>query len=188
MYDIEDEIRLLSPDERLAVRQERTVPILGRLGEFLREQSAGALPRSQYGKAIAYALNHWTELCRFTENGALEIDNNISERTLRACAVGRKNWIFLGSDRGGETAAICFSILAGAKRHRIEPFAYVRDLLVSLSSDDVDLSSLLPDVWIAAHPEHALNYRRDEAEAAASARRRRRAIRRETARSASQSC
>jgi len=188
MYDIEDEIRLLSPGERFAVRQERTVPILGRLGEFLREQSAGALPRSQYGKAIAYALNHWTELCRFTENGALEIDNNISERTLRACAVGRKNWIFLGSDRGGETAAICFSILAGAKRHRIEPFAYVRDLLVSLSSDDVDLSSLLPDVWIAAHPEHALNYRRDEAEAAASARRRRRAIRRETARSASQSC
>ena len=176
MYDIEDEIRLLSPDERLAVRQERTVPILVRLGEFLREQSAQALPRSQYGKAIAYTLNHWIELCRFTENGALEIDNNISERTLRACAVGRKNWIFLGSDRGGETAATCFSILAGAKRHRIEPFAYVRDLLVSLSSDNVELNSLLPDVWIAAHPEHLLKYRRNEAEAASV--RRRRAIRR----------
>jgi len=136
------------------------------------------LPKSQYGKAVAYTLNHWTELCRFTENGELAIDNNISERTLRLCAIGRKNWMFLGSDRGGETAAICFSILAGAKRHRIEPFAYVRDLLVSLSSDNVELNSLLPDVWIAAYPEHVLKYRRDEAEAVASARRRRRALRR----------
>ncbi len=86
--------------------------------------------------------------------------------------------MFLGSDRGGETAAICFSILAGAQRHRIEPFAYVRDLLVSLSSDNVELNSLLPDVWIAAYPEHVLKDRRDEAEAVASARRRRRALRR----------
>jgi transposase len=86
--------------------------------------------------------------------------------------------MFVGSDRGGETAAICFSILANAKRYRIEPFAYVRALLTALSSDEVDLESLLPDVWIAAHPEHVLTYRRDEAEAAATARRRRRALRR----------
>jgi len=178
LYDIEDAVQLSSPDERLTARQQRSVPILDRLAEFLREQSVGALPKSQYGKAIAYTLNHWTELCRFTENGALAIDNNISERTLRLCAIGRKNWMFLGSDRGGDTAAICFSILAGAKRHQIEPFAYVRDLLIALSSDNVDLNSLLPDVWIAAHPEHVLKYRRDEAEAAASARRRRRALRR----------
>jgi len=144
----------------------------------LREQQADALPKSQFGKAIGYALNHWPELRRFTENGVLEIDNNISERTLRLCAIGRKNWMFVGSDRGGETAAICFSILANAKRYRIEPFAYVRALLIALSSAEVDLKSLLPDVWIAAHPEHVLTYRRDEAEAAANARRRRRATRR----------
>src|SRR5216684_715940 len=93
--------------------------------------------------------------------------------------------MFLGSDRGGETAAICFSILANAKRYRIEPFAYVRALLIALSSDEVDLESLLPDVWIAAHPEHVLKYRRDEAEAAANARRRRRVFRREKARKSS---
>jgi transposase len=185
MYDIEDEIRLLSPAERLAVRQERSVPILDRLGAFLREQRGGALPKSQYGKAIAYCLNQWPELRRFTESGILEIDNNIAERALRLCAIGRKNWMFLGSDKGGETAAICYSILAGAKRHRIEPFAYVRDLLIALSSENVDLNSLLPDVWIAAHPEHVLTYRRDEAEAAANARRRRRAYRREKAKAAS---
>ena len=93
--------------------------------------------------------------------------------------------MFLGSDQGGETAATCFSILAGAKRHRIEPFAYVRDLLVAISAGDVDWNMLLPDVWIAAHPEHVLNYRRDEAEAAANARRRRRSIRRKNAKAAS---
>jgi transposase len=182
MYDIEDEVRLLSPDERLAARQQHSLPILNRLEVFLREQRADALPKSQYGKAIAYALNHWDELRRFTQNGILEIDNNTSERTLRPCAIGRKNWMFVGSDRGGETAAICLSVLANAKRYTIEPFAYVRDLLVALSSDQVDLQSLLPDVWIAAHPDHILKYRRDEAEAAANARRRRRAVRRAKAR------
>ena len=99
--------------------------------------------------------------------GLLEIDNNIAERTMRLCAIGRKNWLFVRSDRGGETAATCFSILAGAKRHRLEPFAYVRDLLVAISTGEPDWNALLPDVSIAAHPEHFLHYRRDEAEAAA---------------------
>jgi hypothetical protein len=93
--------------------------------------------------------------------------------------------MFFGSDRGGETAAICMSILASAKRHGIEPFEYVRQLLIALSSAEVDLRSLLPDVWIAAQPEHFLTYRRDEAEAAAQARRRRRARRRAKARESS---
>jgi hypothetical protein len=83
-----------------------------------------------------------------------------------------------GSDRGGETAALFTSILASAKRHGIEPFAYVRQLLIALSSSDVDLRLLLPDIWIAAHPQHFLQYRRDEAEAAARARKRRREQRR----------
>jgi transposase len=178
LYDIEDEIRQQGPEARLAARQERSVPILDRLEAFLREQHDLALPKSQYGKAIGYALNHWKELRRFTESGVLEIDNNVSERTLRICAIGRKNWIFLGSDRGGETAAVCFSILANAKRYSIEPLAYVRALLVALSSDEADLETLLPDVWIAAHPEHRLKYRQDEAKAAAESRRRRRADRR----------
>src|SRR5262249_4561772 len=88
-----------------------------------------------------------------------------------------------GSDRGGETAAILISILASAKRHGIEPFEYVRQLLIALSSKDVDLRSLLPDVWIAAHPEYFLQYHHDEAEAAARARQRRRAERRAKRRS-----
>jgi GrpB-like predicted nucleotidyltransferase (UPF0157 family) len=97
--------------------------------------------------------------------------------------------MFLGSDQGGKTAAICFTILANAKRYQIEPFAYVRALLIAQSSDSVDLESLLPDVWIAAHPEHVHQYRRVEAEAAASARRKRRALRRsKTAKLSPTSC
>jgi hypothetical protein len=161
--------------------------VLERLGVYLREQKDAALPKSQYGQAIGYVLNRWGELRRFTEDGHLEIDNNTAERTLRLCAISRKNWLFVGSDRGGETAAICFSILAGAKRHRIEPLAYVRALLVALASAEVDLESLLPDEWIKAHSEHFLRYRRDEAEAAAQARRRRRARRRAKAREPSAS-
>jgi transposase len=152
--------------------------VLERLGAYLREQKDGTLPKSQYGQAIGYVLNRWDELRRFTEDGRLEIDNNTPERTLRLCAISRKNWLFVGSDQGGETAAICFSILAGAKRHRIEPLAYVSALLMARSSNEVDMESLLPDVWIAARPEHFLTYRRDEAEAAAIARRRRRERRR----------
>jgi transposase len=89
LYDIEDEIRLNSPDERLAVRRERSVPVLDRLETYLREQKNSALPKSQYGQAIAYVLNHWDELRRFTEDGRLEIDNNTAERTLRLCAISR---------------------------------------------------------------------------------------------------
>jgi transposase len=148
------------------------------LEKFLREQKETALPQSKFGQAIGYALNHWEELLRYTTDGALEIDNNRSERTLRPVAIGRKNWMFFGSDRGGETAAICMSVLATAKRHGIEPVAYVTALLAALSSEAVDLESLLPDVWIAAHPEHFQKDRRDEAEAAARRRRQRRADRR----------
>jgi hypothetical protein len=179
LYDIEDQEREASPEQRLAARQEHSVPILDRLEQFLKEQAPDALPKSKYGQAIGYVLNQHDALRRFTEDGRLPIDNNFSEGTIRVAAIGRKNWLFFGSDRGGETAAICLSILASAKRHLIEPFAYVRDLLIALSVDGADLEPLLPDNWIKAHPEHFLAYRRDEANAAAKARARRRLDRRE---------
>jgi transposase len=178
LYDIEDQTRQCSADERLIVRKERSVPVLDRLKQFLDEQTLGALPKSQYGQAIGYVRNQWESLRRYVEDGRLGIDNNISERTLRVAAIGRKNWLFFGSDRGGETAATCLSILASAKRHLIEPFAYVRALLVALAADEVDLESLLPDTWIKAHPEYVVQYRVDEAEAAAKRRVKRRQGRR----------
>jgi hypothetical protein len=124
------------------------------------------------------SLDNWEALCRYASSGYLAIDNNVAEQQMKKIANDRKNWMFFGSDRGGETAAILMSILASTKRHGIEPFAYVRQVLISISLVDVDLRSLLPDVRIAAHPEHFLTDRRDEAEAAAMARRRRRERRR----------
>ena len=89
LYEIDDEVRLETPEARLAARQERSVPILDRLEKFLREQKDQALPKSQYGKAIRYALNQWTELRRFTENDILEMDNNTAEQKLLPCVIGR---------------------------------------------------------------------------------------------------
>ena len=113
-------------------------------------------------------------------DGRLTIDNNVSERTLRLQAIGRKNWEFLGSADAGPRAAVLFTILAGAKRHRLEPWAYVRDVLLHLSAGETDLEPLLPDRWAANHPEHVLQHRLDESRRKASrkkeARQRRRAI------------
>ena len=102
---------------------------------------------------VTYARNQWTALRRYTEDGRLTIDNNVSERTLRHQAVGRKNWLFLGSEAAGPRAAVLYTILAGAKRHRIEPWAYVRDLLLRIHADDQCLEELLPNRGAAAQPE-----------------------------------
>ncbi len=133
LYDIEDMIRLTRPDEHKAARQEQSMPVLDRLEAYLHEQKNGALPRSKYTQAITYVLNRPDEMQRYTEDGRLEINNNVSEWTLRLCAISRKNWLFLGSDQEGETAAICFTILANTQRCQIKLFACVRGLLIAMS-------------------------------------------------------
>ena len=118
--------------------------------------------------------------CRspYTEDGRLTIDNNVSERMLRHQAIGRKNWLFLGSAAAGPRAAVLSTILAGAKRHHLEPWAYVRDLLVRLHGDAKCLEEMLPDRWAAAHPEAILNHRLEESRNRAIRTRARRAHRR----------
>jgi transposase len=162
LYDIEDRARNLSPDARRELRATEAEPVLERLLAYLTELSGRALPKSPLSKAVFYALNQWRALRRYTEDGRLSIDNNISERTLRHQAIGRKNWLFLGSEQAGPRAAVLFTILAGAKRHRIEPWTYLRDLLLRLHADDPRLDEMLPDRWAATHPDAVLNYRLDE--------------------------
>lgn len=150
--------------ERCAIRREMRLehapPILERLKVRLDELESDrrVLPKSPVGQAVAYARNHWQALTRYVGNGAVEIDNNASERMLRPVAVGRKNWTFLGSDDGGQTAAILFSVLASARLHEIEPWAYMRDALerVPRAKTDDDVREMLPDRWIAANPQHRL--------------------------------
>jgi transposase len=162
LYDIEERARSLSVDARREVRAREAEPVLDRLGTRIAELEKRALPKSALGKAVWYASNQWRALRRYTEDGRLSIDNNVSERTLRHQAIGRKNWLFLGSAQAGPRAAVLFTILVGAKRHRIEPWTYLRELLLRLHDDDARLDEMLPDQWAAHHPEAVLTYRLEE--------------------------
>jgi len=178
LYDIEDRAHDLSVDARREFRAVEAIPVLDKMETYLAKLAPSALPKSTLGKAVTYARNQWQALRRYTEDGRLSIDNNVSERTLRHQAIGRKNWLFLGNEAAGPRAAVLYTILAGAKRHRIEPWVYVRDLLLHLHAEDPCLEEMLPDRWAAAHPEAILNHRLEESRTKAVRTRARRAHRR----------
>ena len=125
----------MSDDERLALRQTESIPILRRMGAWLKVDAEGVLskkalpegvlPKSSTARAVRYVLNNWKALNVFTTDGRLTIDNNLSERTVRALAIGRNNWKFIGSEPAGYRMAVLFTIMANAKRHHLEPFEYV---------------------------------------------------------------
>lgn len=161
----------LAHDERhariAAARQASSLPLLKTFRAWLDAQAARALPKSPLGQAISYALSNWDALCRYTDEGYLAIDNNLSERTLRPAAIGRKNWMFVGNDHGGRTAAALFTIVASAKACGVDPFAYLRDVVTRLPQlaaagtiADADLTPLLPDQWRKYHPEATLKTNR----------------------------
>jgi transposase len=178
LYDNEDRARTWSSEARLQLRVAESIPVLNKIEAYLTGLARTVLPKSGLAKAVNYTQNQWAALRRYTEDGRLTIDNNVSERTLRHQAIGRKNWLFLGSEAAGPRAAVLCTILAGAKRHRIEPWCYVRDLLLRLHADDPQLDEMLPDRWAAAHPEAILTHRLDESRARAARTRARRAHRR----------
>jgi transposase len=136
---------------RLQLRQEKSLPELTALRQWLEAEQAKVLPKSLMGQAIAYALRHWLALTRYVSDGFLDIDNNIAERTLRHIAVGRKNWLFAGSARGAETAATLFSVTSSCHRHGVDVFAYLHDILQRLAHDPQPTPELLrdwlPDRW-----------------------------------------
>jgi transposase len=135
------------------VRQRDSVPLLTAFREWMTEQGRSVLPKSPIGRAIPYAQSNWGALCRYPEHGELSIDNNLAERMLRAQAIGRRNWTFLGGDRGGRTAAVLYSLAGTCKHRNIDPLAYIEDILRRLPSHPADqLGLLLPDVWFTSHP------------------------------------
>jgi transposase len=180
LHDIEDRARPLSQAARREMRHAEAEPVLEKLEAYLATLASTVLPKSSLAKAVNYARNQWAALQCYATDGRLTIDNNVSERTLRHQAIGRKNWLFLGSENAGPRAAILYTILAGAKRHRIEPWTYLRELLLRFHADDTRLEEFLPDRWAAAHPESVLTYRLEESRTKAAAkqdrRRRRRAL------------
>jgi transposase len=131
-----------------ATRQKYAAPRLVALRAWLDAAAQETLPKSPIRQAINYALNQWDALTRYCEQGFLAIDNNAAERAVRPCAIGRRNWLFCGNDGGGRTAAILFSMTSTAKRHGLDPFAWLRDLLTQLPSltspADDQLLGMLP--------------------------------------------
>jgi transposase len=181
LYDLEDEAAELSSADRLRLRRDKSAGILNEFHQWLQQQAAVVLPQSALGEAISYTLNQWQSLGLFLEDGDLPLDNNRTEHALRQQVLGRVNWLFVGSGRGGETAAVLYTLVATCKRLRIDPFAYLRDVFTRLPevTNDKQLQDLLPDRWIEGHPESRLAHRDKQASQAKERRRQRRARRRE---------
>lgn len=138
---------------RLALRLQQSAPLMDELGQWIARMHPATPPKSPLGKALTYATNQWRELRRFLEDGRLEIDNNGVERALRPIAVGRKGWLFAGSDEGARRAAVLYTVIGSAVLCDVEPWAYLRAVVEEMSGAvSVErLDELVPDVWARTH-------------------------------------
>lgn len=148
LYEIERRAKERPPDERLAMRQAETVPLLSEFRRWLEGHYPTLLPQGPLGQAVSYVLSNWQALSRFTENGILAPDSNLVERAIRPVANGRKAWLFTASVRGGRAAAAAFSLIESCRLNGVEPFAYLKDVLGRINSQRLDrLHELLPFNW-----------------------------------------
>jgi len=154
LYGVEKRAKALDADGRYTLRQAESLPILEQFKRWLDEEADRVLPKSPLGDAMSYTLSNWAALNRYTEDGDLAIDNNPAENALRGLCLGRKNWLFFGSDNGGNTAAVLFSMIASCQRNDVDPYEYLRDVIARISDHPLSqLEDLLPDRWKAARSE-----------------------------------
>ncbi len=145
LYGIEETIRGKPPDERRAVRQAQSKPLLDSLSQWFEATLPKLSRKSETTAAIRYALSRWDALTRYIEDGHIEIDNNAAERSLRGVALGRKNYLFAGSDAGGERAAAIYSLIGSAKLIGLDPEAYLRQVLTRIADHPINrIDELLP--------------------------------------------
>ena len=145
LYDIEDEVRGQPPDVRRAHRQARAGPLLKAMRTWLAELLPRVSAKSDIAQAIGYSLGRWTALTRYVDDGRLEIDNNAAERALRGVSLGRKNYLFMGSDAGGERAAAFYSLVETAKLNGLDPEAYLREVFTRIADHPINrIDELLP--------------------------------------------
>ena len=181
LYDIEDRAKTLSADERLALREAESLPIWTSLGEWLDgDAAARVLPKGKFGEALGYLRNHWEPLQLYLTDGLMPIDNNDVEQLMKQVALGRKNWLFIGSVAAGERAADFLTLVSSAVRNDLDVWAYVKDVLDQLLAGSTDYESLRPDVWKQSHPQSIRTYRAKERRDRADRKQRRRAKRRST--------
>jgi transposase len=148
LYDVETAIRGQAADQRRAIRQSRAGPLLDELNAWLEATLRRVSGKSELATAIRYALTRWTQLTRYRDDGRLEIDNNAAERAIRAIALGRKNWLFAGSDAGGDRAAAMYTLIESAKLNGLDAEAYLRDILARIATYPAkQIADLLPWNW-----------------------------------------
>jgi transposase len=153
LYMIESEIRGRPPDERKQVRQARARPLLDSMQQWLNTTLGKLSKKSAVAAAIHYALGRWSSLLLYCDDGRVEIDNNAAERALRAVVLGRKNYLFAGSDSGGERAASIYSLIGTAKLNGLDPEAYLRDVLTRIADHPINrVGELLPWSVMPSHP------------------------------------
>lgn len=184
LYDIEDRGKLLSADERRVLRELESRAVLARIRAYIDSQSkTDVLPKSVMRAALNYLDNHWSALQVYVADGRMPIDNNEVEQLMKQVALGRKNWLFLGSVDAGRRAAVLSTIISTAVRNDLDVYAYVKDVLDQLLAGSTDYHSLRADIWKQSHPEFIRTYRSDERRDAADRRQHRRAERRLSAES-----
>ena len=145
LYAIEADIRGRPPEERRQVRRTRARPLLDSLHDWLQATLSRVSRKSEIAGAIRYALGRWSALLRYCEDGNIEIDNNAAERALRAVALGRKNYLFAGSDSGGERAAAIYGLIGTAKLNGLDPDGYLREVLHHIADHPINrIQELLP--------------------------------------------
>jgi transposase len=148
LFDIERTINGKSPEERLAVRREQSAPLVADLHAWMREHRAGLSGKNDVAKAMDYMLKRWAAFARFLEDGRICLTNNAAERALRGIALGRKSWLFAGSDRGGQRAAVMYSLIVTAKMNDVDPQAWLADVLARIADHPASrLDELLPWNW-----------------------------------------
>jgi transposase len=153
LYGVEEEIRGKPPDQRRAVRQTQSKPLLDSLRQWFEATLSKLSRKSETTVAIRYALSRWNALTRYIEDGYIEIDNNAAERSLRGVALGRKNYLFAGSDAGGERAAAIYSLTGSAKLNDLDPEAYLREVLTRIADHPINrIEELLPWNLVASVP------------------------------------
>jgi hypothetical protein len=148
LFEIERAINGQSADRRKAVRQELSAPRVADLEAWMREQRAKLSRGNDVAKAMDYMLKRWTAFTRFLDDGRICLSNNAAERAVRGIALGRKSWLFCGSDRGGQRAAVMYSLIVTAKMNDIDPQAWLADILARIAGHPVQkLDDLLPWNW-----------------------------------------
>jgi len=148
LYEADRVAQKLAPARRTAERHRLASPVLDAFKAWLDAEALVVLPKAPIADAIGYARNQWSALTRFVDDARLKLDNNDAERQLRRVALGRKNWLFAGSEEGAERACILYSLIASCKMHGVNPFDYLRDVLMRVRVHPArDVLALAPKGW-----------------------------------------